>query len=173
MQSTTIASKPMTTSPSRPKVLNHRASRTAEQLYFLFQGAYRQEARLIGVGASAYFAPLQRDAAAIRLAPSRMVGVEQGGEVIAVAELIEPSSAQSYCLIQGLAVERNHQGKGLAKRVLGAVINTYHKKGVALRVKTAVANKPAQSLYSALKFRTVDREQAHGVDILVMEYQAD
>lgn len=161
--------KPMNADATRPKVLNHRASRTAEQLYFLFQGAYRQEARLLGEAAKHYFRPLQRTAAQIRLAPSRMIGIESAGEVMGVVEVIEPTADQPWCLIESLCVSPQAQRKGMARRLLQAVITGYQKRRQPLRVKVAVANKPALALYSSLQFRTLARETAHGVELLVLE----
>lgn len=161
--------KPMNADAIRPKVLNHRASRTAEQLYFLFQGAYRQEARLLGEAAKHYFRPLQRSAAQIRLAPTRMIGIESAGEVLGVVEVVEATASQPWCLIESLCVSPAAQRKGLASRLLRAVIASYQKRLQPLRVKVAVANKPALALYSALQFRTLARETAHGVELLVLE----
>lgn len=155
---------------TRPKVLNHRASKTAEQLFYLFQNAYRQEAKAIGGASLGYFSLLQRDAAAIRLAPSRVMGIESvGGEIVAAIELIEPSSTQAWCLIDGLCVCPNAQRRGHAAALLKAVIELYGKRGVALRVKTAQANKPALALYDQFNFVVIGQESRHGIDLVILE----
>ncbi|UTA48991.1 GNAT family N-acetyltransferase [Simiduia sp. 21SJ11W-1] len=157
----------------KPKVINHRASRTAEQLYFLFQNAYRQEARWLGEAAKRYFLPMQRDAAAIRLAPSRMLGLEsQAGEVQAVIELVEPVPEQPWCEIVGLCVAPAAQRKGFAARLLQVALDTYGAKGTALRVSVAEGNAPAQALYERFQFKPVGREKKHGVTLLLLERSA-
>lgn len=164
------AAKPNCT--PKPKVINHRASRTAEQLYFLFQNAYRQEARLLGDTAMRYFLPMQRDAAAIRLAPSRMLGLENAGELVAAIELIEPAANQPWCQIDGLCVAAQVQRKGFAASLIQAAVDLYASKGIALRVNVAEANLPALALYERFQFRTIGAEKKHGVSLLLLERSA-
>ncbi|MBB3168973.1 GNAT family N-acetyltransferase [Simiduia aestuariiviva] len=157
----------------KPQVINHRASRTAEQLYFLFQNAYRQEARLIGGAASSYFLPLQRDAAAIRLAPSRILGLQsRRGEVLAAIELIEPNANQRWCQIDGLCVDAQAQRKGYASQLIHTVVDLYTKKGVSVRVKVAKANGPALALYDRFQFQPIGTETQHGVELYLLERSA-
>ena len=166
---TRSVSKPM----SSPKVLNHRASKTAEHLYFLFQNAYRQEAKVIGGAALSYFAPLQRNAATIRLAPSRIIGIESAqGDVLAAIELIEPSPAQPWCLIDGLCVDPSVQRQGYATSLLKAVISSYRRRKIPLRVKTAQANQPALALYSRFQFIAIGHSSAHGIELIELELPA-
>lgn len=155
---------------AKPKVINHRASKTAEQLYFLFQNAYRQEAKIIGSAAMSYFLPLQRDAAKIRLAPSRMLGIETPkGDVLAAIELIEPSSSQAWCQIDSLCVDPAAQRLGYASLLLQTAIALYVKKGIALRVQVAKANAPALALYDRFQFQSVSSLTLHGVALYVLE----
>ncbi|MDN3640612.1 GNAT family N-acetyltransferase [Simiduia curdlanivorans] len=158
---------------SQPKVLNHRASKTAEQLYFLFQNAYRQEAKVIGGAALSYFAPLQRNAATIRLAPSRIIGIESSqGDIVAAIELIEPSAVQPWCLIDGLCVDPSAQRQGHASSLLKAVVSSYRRRKIPLRVKTAVANQPALALYSRFQFIAIGHSAAHGIELMELELPA-
>ena len=163
-------SQSMSSTAAKPKVINHRSSKTAEQLYFLFQNAYRQEAKLIGKAALSYFRPLQRDAAKIRLAPSRMLGIETArGEVLAAIEVIEPGASQAWCLIDGLCVAPNAQRQGFASMMLQAVIDMYAERGLALRVNVAKANNPALALYDRFQFRLIRSLTQHGVELFQLE----
>jgi ribosomal protein S18 acetylase RimI-like enzyme len=162
----------MSSAALKPKVINHRASKTAEQLYFLFQNAYRQEAKLIGSAAASYFLPLQRDPASIRLAPSRILGIESArGEILAALELTEPSARQAWCQIDGLCVGPDAQRQGYASLLLKSAIEIYSKRGSALRVYVAKANNPALALYDRFHFQAISSQTLHGVALYLLEYK--
>lgn len=123
----------------------------ALQIQHVFQGAYKVEARLIGV---TNFPPLERTVADIIASRTTFFGSWQGDELVAV---IEVSYNEPQLDIDSLVVHPDHFRKGLARRLLRFVLNHYHWE--TAEVETAQANSPAITLYEQFGFVETRRFQ--------------
>lgn len=111
----------------------------AEQVLAVRQGAYLQEARLLGLDD---FPPLRQGVEELRASLGRSLVVRQAGEIVGVLEL---ESGPGMLCISTLVVAPKAQGRGFGSALLRAAITA--AAGKRLEVQTAVLNERAVRLY--------------------------
>ena len=131
--------------------LNHRLESVANEIYLVFQASYRIEAGLVG---SDDFPPLRRSASHIRSSNSQFLGERIG---VDLASVIEFSRSEEDLSIDSLVVHPQYFRRGLASRILQALLAKDGWKNAD--VETAAANKPALVLYEKMGFTESKRWQ--------------
>ncbi|GAA0589249.1 GNAT family N-acetyltransferase [Kribbella sandramycini] len=83
------------------------------------------------------------------------LGIREGGELIAMAGVRKTLSA--YAEISAVCTHPDHRGRGLARRLIGAVAAEITATGRRPFLHTGGTNTTAQRLYSALGFTVTNR----------------
>ncbi len=137
----------------------------ADQVFELFQRAYRVEAGLIGVNT---FPPLERKQADIRAATTDFAGVFEGARLIAC---IETQCSADLLDIHSLAVDPDYARQGLGRTLVqrALTIDTWR----TATVSTARANKPALTLYSHLGFQETAVIKRDNIEIVELTLRRD
>lgn len=120
----------------------------AQNIWVLFQRAYRIEAEILGVED---FPPLDRTLEDIRLARSDFTGLFENKVLAAVSETQTDGSCLS---IDGFVVDPNFFRKGFGSQLLGHILGHYHCDSAL--VETAAANEPAILFYRRFGFTEID-----------------
>ena len=132
-------------SAPRVELLPHREAGTARAIHAIQQAAYAQEAALLGVRV---FAPLETTVADIVASAESYFGLVVDGAPVAVLG-IEPIDGGAW-LIASLVVTPAQQRRGMARLLLGAVLERH--RGAAIEVSTGTKNTPALALYTQFGF---------------------
>lgn len=119
-------------------------SQFGQQIYELFQAAYRSEADLIGVQS---FPPLERTPRDIERCTSHFYGLLSTSELTAVIET-EAELGSDKNDILSLAVAPSSARQGFGKKLVQYVLAS----STEVIVTTALKNQPAISLYQKLGF---------------------
>ena len=113
----------------------------------------------------------------VRRGPAhRLVGIETQGETgpaLAGFYIVHPDRRDASCWWLGwLAIDRAHQGAGIGRAAVAAVLSALHRLSRCHRVRLLVApdNTAARRLYRAARFRVVGASPTTGE--LVMEWGA-
>lgn len=134
----------------------------SNQIYNVFQSAYKVEARLIG---TLNFPPLLRSADDIRCSKTKFFGYIENG---CIAGVIEVVMQDHYLDINSLTVDPNYFRKGIASKLIRYVLG-FFEFSKAL-VETAVVNLPAINLYKRHGFIEFKRwTPAHGIEKVAMQ----
>ena len=122
-------------------------SEHSQQIYQLFQAAYRVEADLIGVQS---FPPLERSAQEIGRSESYFYGEFHMGELAAVIETEAAPGANKNDILS-LAVAPSSARQGLGMKLVQFILQSSSE----VVVTTAYKNQPAIQLYQKLGFAIV------------------
>jgi len=131
----------------------------SQDIWALFQRAYRIEAEIIGVED---FPPLNRTLENIQITKSTFTGLFAGATLTAVSE----TQTDDNCLsIDGFVVDPQFFRKGFGSQLLQTILDESHCN-VAF-VETAAANEPAVRFYRRFDFREIDRwKTAEGTQLV-------
>ncbi|WP_341206008.1 N-acetyltransferase [uncultured Psychrosphaera sp.] len=143
------------------KQLDNVNENIAEQIYAVFQHAYRIEADLIGV---VNFPPLSRSIKDIQGAKTQFYGFYVDQIVAAVIEINLEGQQLNIC---SLTVAPNYFRRGIADTLISYVLGlSYFSKAL---VETAVVNLPAIKLYEKHGFIEYKRwVPSHGIAKVAM-----
>ncbi len=125
--------------------LDHRQSRTANDIYAVMQAAYKIEGDLLGVKD---FQPLKRSITAIQAATTTFYGFQQNNSLASVIEIEQ--LPDSTIEIDSLVVSPAFFRQRLGSRMLEHVFTLFPEK--AFLVSTGAQNLPALNLYRKLGF---------------------
>lgn len=163
------------------RLLDNSKKQIADQIYWVFQSAYKVEAELIE---AKVFPPLARTVAAIQTSNSEFLGFYCQTELgksnnssshnstskSELAAVIEIDVKQQSLEIHSLTVAPSHFRKGIADALLDHVFDTYEYRRA--EVETAVANTPAIALYKKHGFVEFKRwVPDHGIEKLALSFQ--
>jgi len=136
----------------------------SQDIWALFQRAYRIEAEIIGVE---NFPPLNRTLENIRSTESAFTGFFEGTTLTAISETQINGNSLS---IDGLVVDPQFFRQGFGSQLLQFILNESHCD-IAL-VETAAANKPAVCFYKRFGFKEIDRwETVEGIPLVKLVNQ--
>lgn len=145
------------------KKLDHANQDIANQIFTVFQRAYKVEAQRIGV---LDFPPLSRSSEAIKNAPTRFYGFSYNDCLAAVIEIEVEGKRLD---IHSLTVDPNHFKKGIADKLMCYVLDNIEFTDAI--VETATANIPAINLYKKHGFVESKRwTPSHGIQKLAMVF---
>jgi ribosomal protein S18 acetylase RimI-like enzyme len=130
------------------QLLNHNNLSTSTQIWNLFQLSYPVEAELLG---AKKFPPLSRSISAIQSSNHVFYGLIQNELPVAVIEVKLNSDSLH---IQSLVVNPSHFRKGIGKKMIEFILNTYQTVS-NFSVETGKENHPARKLYEGFGFRVV------------------
>ncbi len=126
------------------ETVDHRSADVARSIHAVWVAAYALEAKWIGVRR---FEPLERTAESIRSSPEEFFAAFIDGTIIGAIGVERASDAPRNTLhIGSLVVMPTHLRRGVGRRLLQAVIDTYPAHD--LTVSTAVRNTAALALYA-------------------------
>lgn len=117
-------------------------------LWALWQAAYGQEARLLGL-APADFPPLARKLESLRQDPAPAMGASAAGQWLG-AVVYQPGADAAELAIDALLVAPAWQRRGIGSALLIGLMRAHPQ--ARLTVSTARANAPALALYRGLGF---------------------
>ena len=80
-----------------------------------------------------------------------MIVVEENSKITGFLQLIYKN--QNTIVIDLIAIDQKHRGKGLAKEMISYAYTHCLKRNGTIEVGTQIANKPSINLYSKLSFR--------------------
>lgn len=141
--------------------LDHSSEKIAEQIFAVFQSAYKIEAQLIG---ALDFPPLSRSANDIQNSTTQFYGFIENN---CLADVIEIVIENKRLEIDSLTVNTHYFRKGIAHKLIDYVL-TIMAVSEAM-VETAVANLPAINLYKKHGFVEFKRwTPSHGIEKLTM-----
>lgn len=130
------------------ETVDHRSPDIARSIHAVWMAAYALEARWIGVRR---FEPLERTAESIRTSAEQFLAAFIDGTIIGVIGVERESVAPHDTLhIGSLVVMPTHLRRGVGRRLLQALIDTYPAHD--LTVSTALRNTAALALYSRFGF---------------------
>ena len=139
------------------EVLEHSSHEVALQIHAVFQQSYRTEAELIGIQ---NFPPLLRAAEQIQNAGREFLGLRIDSELTAIVEYKLDGAQLS---IDSLVVHPSFFRRGLASQLLRSLLDENEWQNAD--VETAVANRPAISLYRKFGFSKFKRwKTAEGIE---------
>jgi ribosomal protein S18 acetylase RimI-like enzyme len=143
------------------KKLDNSNEDIANQIFTIFQSAYKIEAQLIGV---LDFPPLLRSAKDIENSKSLFFGFSENEFLAAIIEIV----IEEKCLdIHSLTVAPHYFRKGIANKLLAYVLGKFDFS-VAV-VETAVVNAPAINLYKKHGFVEFKKwTPPHGIEKLAL-----
>jgi len=156
--------------------LENSNSYIAEQIYHVFQSAYKIEAGLIG---TLNFPPLSRSSKDIENSTTQFYGFTEclnsipnnlriNGDLAAV---IEVNVDNNQLNINSLTVAPAHFRKGIADKLMHYILNQFDYSQAI--VETAVVNTPAINLYKKHGFVEFKRwVPSHGIEKLAMSVNA-
>lgn len=148
------------------ELLKQQNESIADNIWSVFQNAYRAEALLLGVDT---LPPLERSKESIRISDTVFWCFKIEGKPAGVIETKEKSNSVS---IFSLAVLTDYSRKGIASALIKHVIQA--GRGKSLLVHTARLNFPAFFLYR--KFGFIEKASwtgRDGVRLVVLERSAD
>jgi GNAT superfamily N-acetyltransferase len=131
----------------RIETLAHADADVAHRIHEVWQLAYAQEARLLGL---THFAPLERSVAELQASAAVHLGVRRGRDIVGVLAHGEDADEPGQTLIEALVVHPAHQRQGVASALLIELLR--RGAGRAHAVATAAANAPALALYAGFGF---------------------
>ena len=141
--------------------LDHSSEKIAEQIFAVFQSAYKIEAQLIG---ALDFPPLSRSANDIQNSTTQFYGFIENNCLAGVIEIVIENKRLE---IDSLTVNTHYFRKGIAHKLIDYVL-TIMAVSEAM-VETAVANLPAINLYKKHGFVEFKRwTPSHGIEKLTM-----
>ncbi len=141
--------------------LEHSSEKIAEQIFTVFQNAYKIEAQLIGAHD---FPPLSRSAKDIQNSMTQFYGFIENNCLAGVIEIVIEIKRLK---IDSLTVDPHYFRKGIAHKLIDYVLGTMFVSEVM--VETAVANLPAINLYKKHGFAEFKRwTPSHGIEKLAM-----
>lgn len=149
--------------------LEHENEVVAQQIFTVFQQAYKMEAKLIGV---VDFPPLLRSAKDIEHANTLFYGLSDNGNLAAVIEIgIDIIKRKNKQLdIHSLTVAPQYVRRGLADQLIRYVLA--QMDCLTAIVETAVANIPAINLYKKHGFVEYKRWiPSHGIPKLALSVE--
>lgn len=112
--------------------------------------------RLVGLS------PKTEEAAAAGLPNTRYaVVLERGGEAIGMGRIIGDGGTAFQ--ITDIAVLREHQGKGLGKRIVAALVGWLHANAPKSAYISLIADGPAKDLYAQYGFQPVANHGSIGM----------
>lgn len=137
--------------------LDNSSLNVAQQIYQVFQSAYKVEAGIIGVSD---FPPLQRNINHITMSDSYFTGFLVNDILAAV---VETQLANEVLDIHSLTVAPEFFGRGIGKKLMQYVLEQEGYERAY--VETALLNVPAINLYKKLGFAEVKRWiPSHGIE---------
>ena len=145
--------------------LNNSASEDSQQIYQVFQSAYKIEADLIGIE---NFPPLSRTVEHIQASTTQFYGCIVEGELAGVIEIsLSEESAENISKttleIESLTVSPLFFKQGIASRLIEFVLQ--NKAFEYAIVETAAVNQPAIKLYEKHGFRIFKQfTPEHGIE---------
>jgi ribosomal protein S18 acetylase RimI-like enzyme len=138
-------------------------------LWAVWQAAYGQEARLLGL-APADFPPLARDLDSLRHDPAPAMGATAAGQWLGVL-VYQPGADGTEVTIDALLVAPAWQRRGIGSALLIGLMRAHPQ--ARLQVSTARANAPALALYQRLGFEAGPHwEVAQGLVLLRLTRRA-
>ena len=141
--------------------LEHSIEKIAQQIFTVFQNAYKIEAQLIG---ALDFPPLSRSAKDIQNSTTQFYGFIDNNCLAGVIEIVIENKRLE---IDSLTVDPHYFRKGIAHKLIDYVLGTMVVSEA--RVETAVANLPAINLYKKHGFVEFKRwTPSHGIEKLAM-----
>ena len=141
--------------------LEHSIEKIAQQIFTVFQNAYKIEAQLIG---ALDFPPLSRSAKDIQNSTTQFYGFIDNNCLAGVIEIVIENKRLE---IDSLTVNTHYFRKGIAHKLIDYVL-TIMAVSEAM-VETAVANLPAINLYKKHGFVEFKRwTPSHGIEKLTM-----
>ena len=136
----------------------------SKQIYYIFQNAYKVEAKLIG---TLHFPPLSRTAKNVLSSKSIFYGFRECDKLAGVIEIVFKDNQLD---IHSLTVEPRYFNKGIAGKLIAFVLEKYDcSKAI---VETAVVNTPAINLY--MKYGFVEYKRwipSHGIEKLALSIE--
>ncbi|BDX06335.1 GNAT family N-acetyltransferase [Planctobacterium marinum] len=137
--------------------LDNSSVKVAEQIYRVFQNAYKVEAGIIGVSD---FPPLKRTIEHITMSDTCFTGFLENDILAAV---VETQLANEVLHIHSLTVAAEFFGRGIGKRLMHYVLQQEGYERA--HVETALLNVPAINLYKKLGFAEIKRWiPSHGIE---------
>lgn len=136
----------------------------AEQIYSIYQSAYRIEADLIGVKS---FPPLDRTAHEIYTSKNTFYAAMQNDICLGIIEIEESLNSEEPAIIASLAVSPFYSRQGVGELLVTFILERYSPVVVA----TADKNLPAINLYKKLGLtRTRDFITAEGIQMVELVF---
>ena len=119
-------------------------SLSASEIYGIFQAAYPEEAKLIGV---LTFPPLERSADSIAKSDNDFYAAIDDGVLVGVIEVDSPNH-DSLRNIDSLAVAPSHARRGIGQNLVEYILTKFN----STTVSTGLKNGPVLHLYQMLGF---------------------
>ena len=126
--------------------VEHCNARVAAELHAVQFAAYSQEAQLLGVR---NFQPLMRTVSEVQRSGEAYLAAFVGARMVGAIG-VEPANERQGTCIASLVVLPEFQRRGIATRLLAAVVAACG--GKALHVQTGIKNEPALALYARAGF---------------------
>ena len=144
--------------------LDNSNEEIANQIFAVFQNAYKIEAQLIG---TLDFPPLLRSVKDIENAETQFYGFIENESITAVIEIFLENKLLE---INSLTVDPHYFRKGIASKLIDYVLeNTHFSEAI---VETAVVNLPAINLYKKHGFVEFKRwTPSHGIKKIAMSVE--
>ncbi|MCV2883683.1 GNAT family N-acetyltransferase [Aestuariibacter sp. AA17] len=144
--------------------LKHCLPEVAEQIYSLFQRAYRIEAEVVDCDEQ-YFPPLLRSQQDIQRASTAFYGLYLADRIAGIVEMNVELGALD---IESLVVSPEYFRQGVAGSMLTFALGEFEYRRA--RVETAAANMPAIALYKKYGFIEYKTwTPSHGVKKVALE----
>lgn len=147
--------------------LTHTDAAVAEAIRALMVESYRVEAEILGVSE---FVPLRRPASDIAAADAIFLGIEAGGDLMAVAEVEDVEPAHVH--IGSFVVRPSQFRRGLGRELLEEIVRRFGAGEIT--VSTGIRNEPALRLYQSRGFRELRRwETPDGIPMITLRRGPD